>query len=107
LPVNNPYKVPPGAELDDEIHRSLFAEDSGTPPSYSTDDKVAEKVRVKLKSLYRYPIVTGHTKTRPRKFYARFESGPSTSTEVLAETFALAICRLALVVLAKHDPATQ
>jgi hypothetical protein len=104
---SNPYKAASGPDLDLAIHETLFAGTTSTPLAYSTDEEAAEKVRARLKALYRYPIVTGQTKTRPRHYYARFESGPSTSTEVLAETLALAICRLALVVSAKHDPASH
>jgi hypothetical protein len=107
LPLNNPYKAEPGVDLDRQIHQIFFPNNSSSPAPYSTDDKAAEKVRNRLKSLYRYPVVTGQTQTRPRHFYARFESGPSTSTEVLADTYPLAICRLALIVSAKHDPATH
>jgi hypothetical protein len=34
-----------------------------------------------------------------KRFFARYDSDPSTATEVLAETEPLAICRLALILL--------
>ena len=60
-------------------------------------------MRTRLKAMYKFPVKVGETKTRPTKFFARFDSGPSTSTEVLAETRALAICRLALVIGSRRD----
>ena len=98
----NPYKADSGPEVDAAIHEHFFAPDGPVLP-YSTDDSSAEKVRARIKALYKYPVQVGVTKTRPPKFFARFESGPSTSTEVLAETKALAICRLALVIGMKRD----
>lgn len=75
--------------------------------AYSTDESAADRVKARIKSMYGYPVETGQTKMKPRKFFARFESGPSTSTEVLADTLPLAICRLALVIAAKRDPAAH
>lgn len=102
----NPYKAPPGAETDKAIHERFF-EPSSPAPAYSTDVSAAEKVRARMKAIYGYPVETGQTRTRPRRYFARFESGPSTSTEVLAETLPLAICRLALVIMSKRDPAAH
>lgn len=75
--------------------------------AYSTNESAAEKVRTRLKALYKCPVQVGETKTHPKKFFARFDTGPSTSTEVLAETKALAICRLALVIGMRRDGATH
>lgn len=75
--------------------------------AYSTNESAADKVKSRIKAVYGYPVHTGYTKTRPRKYFARFESGPSTSTEALADTLPLAICRLALVITAKRDPASH
>jgi hypothetical protein len=52
-----------------------------------------------LKSNFGKPIVIGQTRMANKKFFARYDSDPSTATEVLAETEALAICRLALILL--------
>lgn len=102
----NPYKAVAGPQTDDAIQNRYFS--AGVPaPSYSSDDSAAEKVRARIKAIYGYPVQTGQTKTHPRRYFARFESGPSTSTEVLADTLALAICRLALVIAAKRDPAVH
>ena len=104
---SNPYKAAPGPDLDLVIHQTFFPENTSAPLAYSTNEEAAEKLRARLKARYRFAIVTGQTKTRPRHYYARCESGPSTSTEALADTLPLAICRLALVVSAKHDPASH
>lgn len=103
MPFHNPYKALPGDELDAWIHSHLFAGENSPPLPYSTDPKAAERVRSRIKAVYGHRVETGTTKLRNAPFFARFESGPSTSTETLAESLPLAICRLALVVGTKHD----
>ena len=98
----NPYTLPAGAELDEAVSK-LLCPGSETLP-FSTDERLADKVKSQLKALYGYPIVEGKTRLASRKFFARFDSGPSTSTEVLAETRSLAICRLAVLVGSTHTP---
>jgi hypothetical protein len=105
LQAFNPYKVAAGPELDELVHEKFFPAD--TILAYSRDDKAADKLRARMKSAYGYAVVTGQMTTRDRLFYARFESGPSTSTEALAETYPLAVCRLALVLASKRDPVAQ
>lgn len=102
MPFDNPYKAPPGSELDLWIHANLFKGEGSPVLPYSTEEKAAEKVRARIKSLYGHRVETGTTRLRSTPFFARFESGPSTSTEVLAESLPLAICRLALVVGSKR-----
>ena len=97
LPFQNPYKATSGPELDEWVHRNLFGEQGSAIPSYSTDERAAEKVRARIKALYGHRVQTGTTKLRNTPFFARIESGPSTSTETLAESLPLALCRLALV----------
>jgi hypothetical protein len=97
----NPYGIAAGPELDELVHRHCFGSEGEVLP-YSTDAKAAEKVRVRVKSLFGYAVSTGETRLRTRRFFARLESGPSTATEVLAESSPLAICRLALVVSLRH-----
>jgi hypothetical protein len=100
----NPYAFPAGPELDEIIHRKLFGQKSesvGAPP-YSTNTSESSKVRSRLKSNYGKPIVIGQTRMTNRRFFARYESDPSTATEVVAETEPLAICRLALLLM-KRD----
>jgi hypothetical protein len=103
----NPYKMPAGSELDQIVHDLLFTElRTNNPPPYSTDLRSAEKVKTKLKALFGHAVVTGHTKLKNKPHFARFETGPSTSTEVLAETVPLAVCRLALLIAPGRERAT-
>lgn len=98
--TEDPYHAPAGPDLDHRIHREIFDEPEGsTPPPYSTDEKAAKSVLKKLKSFRSQPFATGETRIRGEIWYfARYGSDPSTSTEVLSESFALSICRLALVI---------
>ena len=101
----NPYTFPAGQELDLIIHRTLFAEateDDRSAPAYSTNVSESSKVRSRLKSTYGHPIVVGQTRMSSRRFFARYDSDPSTATEALAETEPLAICRLALVLIKRR-----
>ena len=93
----------PGPEMDRAVHDQFFAGNGDVLP-YSTEESSAEKVRSRLKAMYKCPVLVGETKTRPRKYFARFDTGPSTATEVLAETQPLAICRLALLIGLKREP---
>src|SRR5688500_12269660 len=97
----NPYTFPAGPELDEIIHRKLFGQNAGNEkaPLYSTDTSESSRVRSKLKSNFGKPIVIGQTRMANKRFFARYDSDPSTATEVLAESEALAICRLALILL--------
>jgi hypothetical protein len=97
----NPYSFPAGPELDDLIHRGLFGanRENGRTPSYSTNPSESSRVRTRLKANYGHPIVVGQTRMATKRFFARYDSDPSTATEVLAETEPLAICRLALILL--------
>jgi hypothetical protein len=99
----DPYRMPSGSDLDGLLHRFLFkASDDVTPPAYSTDLREAEKVAARLKSNFEMKnLTTGRTRLSHKPFFARHESGPSTSTEVIAETLPLAICRLALLQVVK------
>lgn len=108
LQLGNPYKADPGSELDAWLHSYFFANDpSAKPLAYSTDEKAAEKLRSRLKTMYGHKVHIGTTTLRQMPYFARLESGPSTSTETLAETPALAISRLALVVAMRRDPELQ
>lgn len=100
----NAYTFPAGPELDDLIHQRLFGQKdgSGSIPAYSLDRAESAKVRARLKSKYGHPIIVGQTRMLGRRYFARYESDPSTATEVLAESEPLAICRLAVLLL-KRD----
>jgi hypothetical protein len=97
----NPYTYPPGPELDAIIHRKLFKQDAENErvPSYSSNVSDSSRVRAKLKAAYGHPIIVGETRMSGRRFFARYDSDPSTATEVLAESEPLAICRLALILI--------
>ena len=83
------------------IHARLFGkgDEVDKAPAYSTDASFGSKVRARLKSVYGHPIIVGQTRMAGRKHFARYDSDPSTATEVLAETEPLAICRLAAILL--------
>ena len=103
---DNPYKAPAGPETDRAIHQRYFTAE-GTIYPYSTNEEAALKVKSRITTVFGHPVQTGQTHTRPRRYFARFDSGPSTATEVLAETLPLSICRLALVVASARDPAAR
>jgi hypothetical protein len=107
LEIGNPYKANPGVELDDWLHEHFFRDISPEALAYSTNERAAEKLRARIKSLYGYKVHTGTTNVRTAKFFARLETGASTSTETLAETLPLAISRLAMVVALRRDPEVQ
>ena len=100
LKKENPYTFPAGEELDRAVTNALFP--GSDPLPFSTDPRLASKLKTRLKALYGHPVVEGTTRLAGRKYFARFESGPSTSTEVLAESMPLAICRLAVLLAANH-----
>jgi hypothetical protein len=106
LPGDNPYRAHAGRQTDQAVHERFFGSESPILP-YSTDEEAALKVRARITEIYGYPVEIGQTRTRPRRFFARFDSGPSTATEALAETRALAICRLGLVIAATRSTTTR
>jgi hypothetical protein len=102
--IQNPYRALAGEEMDRYIHERLFGESvEGDCPSYSTDDRLSQRVKRKLRSDYSTSITTGKTRIKAKPFFARYGSDPSTSTEVLAESMPLAICRMALLLLQRND----
>jgi hypothetical protein len=48
-------------------------------------------------------VVVGHTSLPGRTWFARYERDAMDGTEVFADTFALAICRLALLRLEETE----
>lgn len=95
------YRVPAGPELDRLIHERVFkTEVAGDIPNYSTDDQLAQQVFRKLKHEVDSSVVMGKTRSSCQKrYFARYGSTPSTSTEVLTESPPLSICRMALLLL--------
>ena len=98
----NLYSVPAGTQLDALIEERLFGRkvEPGALPEYSTDETFADRVRSKLRQKYG-TIICGNTKIRGKGWFARYGNDPSTSLEVVAETYPLAVCRLALLLSAK------
>jgi hypothetical protein len=94
----DPYKAQPGPELDAVIHLRLMREvvPAGQCPAYSTEEKLARRVLTKLKT-GRPLVIVGRTTLAGRSWFARYERNAMDGTEVFADTFALAICRLALL----------
>ena len=95
---SDPYKVEPGPELDALIHVRLMQQpaSAGPWPAYSTEDKLAKRVLSKLRT-GRPSVIVGRTSLEGRTWFARYERNAMDGTEVFANSFALAICRLALL----------
>ena len=84
--------------MDRLIQENFFSDAIvGEAPAFSMSERESARVVVALRKKYSRKIVVGKTNMRPAKFFARLETDPSTSVEALAETEALAICRLAAV----------
>jgi hypothetical protein len=100
----NPYTLPAGPALDAFVHRLVLEKKTEEPcPSYSTDPAEAERVRAQIKARFGAVITTGKTRITTRPWFARYGTDPSGSTEVLAETLPLAICRLALLRVSRES----
>lgn len=94
----DPFHLPAGSELDAHIHHCFLKQAlSRECPAYSTDAAAAEIVRKHLEREYRGRIVTGRTTMSKSPWFARYEIDRGNPTEVLAETYPLAICRLAVL----------
>ncbi len=95
---NDPYKAQAGPELDAIIHVRLMNQLASNQacPAYSTEDKPAKRVLSKLKT-GQTTVIVGRTELEGRTWFARYERRAAYGTEVFAGTFALAICRLALL----------
>ena len=90
------YRIPAGDELNLLVHKKLFPHKApGNCLQYSEDEAAAQVALRQLKSKIDSTIVTGKLRSSRRaRYFARYGADPSTSTEVLAETLPLAICRL-------------
>jgi hypothetical protein len=94
---HDPYRAEAGPELDAVIHRRLMQMVAAGPcPAYSTDDMLAKQVLSRLR-MGRPSVIVGRTSLPGRTWFARYEHNAMDGTEVFADTFALAICRLALL----------
>ena len=100
----NPYQAPASDEMDSIINQGLFGESSSSVcPSYSTDDSLVQKMRRKLQATYNTKVIIGRTRIKNKPYFARYGTDVSTSTEVLAETKSLAICRMALLLIQRNE----
>src|SRR5690348_1456848 len=95
----NPYVAEPGPALDRFIHERVMKESNtaGACPAYSGDEKSARKVLSTLRALGKGSIIVGRTDLEGRTWFARYETDAMNGTEVFADTFALAVCRMALL----------
>jgi hypothetical protein len=93
----DPFNAPAGRELDAFIHHQVLCRPlSANYPEYSTEPAVAHGLRNDLQRLYGYPIIAGQTNGL-RRWFARCAISSGDPTEVIADTYALAVCRLALL----------
>jgi hypothetical protein len=101
---DDPYRVEAGPELDAIIHGRLMRRTvaAGPCPGYSTDDKLAKQVLSTLR-MGKPSVIVGRTSLPGRTWFARYERNAMDGTEVFANSFALAICRLALLRLEESD----
>src|SRR5687767_9514514 len=99
----NPYRVAAGPQLDKLVQATVFGKNENSCPAYSTNDEQANKLKVQIQVLCKTPVITGKTRIRKGVWFARFGKDPSTATEVLAESYPLAICRLALLAAEQSD----
>jgi hypothetical protein len=99
----NPYQSLACKELDILIDEELFGGVGGSScPSYSTDDSLVQKIRRKLQNAYGTQVTLGRTRIESKPYFSRYGTDPSTSTEVLAETKSLSICRMALLLIQRN-----
>jgi hypothetical protein len=94
----DPYSIQAGRELDALIHHRVLKQAlSHSYPRYSSDSKAADQVKRMIEAEYGNASVTGTTEIRAQRWFARYELELGNPTEALAETYPLAICRLALL----------
>jgi len=99
----NPYQTLAGKDLDLLINESLFGKSGGSScPSYSTDNSLVKEIKRKLQKVFGVQVILGRTRIKSKPHFARYGTDPSTSTEVLAETESLAICRMALLLVQRN-----
>lgn len=92
----DPYHAPAGRELDQFIECYVMGKSSGSNcPKYSTDKEAAETLKAAVESAFGVRMLIGRTRIKRTPWFARYEIDPGNPTEVLAETYPLAICRLA------------
>ena len=102
---SDPYHMMAGHELDTLIHWRIMKQVSPrvTCPAYSSEDKQAKKVLAALRHLGRGCVIIGRTHLEGKGWFARYETNAMDGTEVFAETFALAVCRIAMLRIIEMD----
>jgi hypothetical protein len=99
----DPYGVPAGRELDALIHfRILKNALSHQYPAYSSNPQDADKLKKAVETQCAVRIEVGQTRLKEKRWFARYEIASGNPTEVLAETYPLAVSRLA-VLLTRHS----
>ena len=100
----NPYQALASEGLDILIDEELFGGvGEASCPSYSTDDSWVQKIRRKLQKVYGTQVTLGRTRIKSKPYFSRYGTDPSTSTEVLAETQSLSICRMAILLIQRNE----
>ena len=100
----NPYQALASEGLDILIDEELFGGvREASCPSYSTDDRWVQKIRRKLQKIYGTQVTLGRTRIKSKPYFSRYVTDPSTSTEVLAETQSLSICRMAILLIQRNE----
>jgi hypothetical protein len=92
----NIYKFPASEELNKVIHHDILHKESPIP-DYSGEKDAAQSLERELRRTLPAKIVVGRVRRPVGHWFARYESDPSTATEVVAETYPLAISRLAVL----------
>ena len=105
----DPFKVEASPGLDAVIHEELFEGDENIEcPSYSSRRQSGLKVASKLEIHYGIIVRLGRLRVKEHKMYfARAGTDKDTSTEILAVSLSLAICRLAIVLLQREYDRNQ
>src|SRR5437868_5241566 len=97
---NNNGKIPTGRELDRWLHETLFGQPSSEEvPRYSSDSLNADRVRERLETMTRNPVVIQRCEKEGAHWFARAGKECSPTAEASAETRPLAICRLAVALV--------
>lgn len=98
MPHLDPYQSEAGPELDSLIHHQVLGNPrTEASPCYSTDSEQAEELKKMMEARYGTTFTCGRTSIRGKAWFARYEIDRGNPTEVIAETYALAVCRLTLL----------
>ncbi|MBI4657813.1 MAG: hypothetical protein HY735_03000 [Verrucomicrobia bacterium] len=94
----SPYGVSASGELDAWIHvRVLRNPPSPVYPAYSTNPDEATRLRKAFEERFGLRVTIGRTQIKEASWFARYETDLGNPTEVIADTYPLAMCRLAVL----------